>query len=409
MTENLRIDASRLLKRLDQLAQKGAQENGGVSRLALSDAEKEARGLFIGWLNELGLNVHVDRVGNILGLRPGREDLPPVMFGSHLDSVRNGGRYDGAYGVLAALEALHSLHDRQIQTRRPLAVVAFTNEEGARYVPDMLGSLAYVGDLSVEEAWAARGFDGSIFGEEIQRIGYAGEMQPGAIQPHAYVEIHIEQGPVLEREGLTIGAVEHVTGITWLEVTITGAANHAGTTPIELRRDAGLAAARVIQYLRELALDLGAGQRATCGILRFEPEIINVIPGKAIFTVDLRNTDAAALEESERRLRAYLVELAEQENVGIDIQLMVRIPPEKFDPRIVEAVEQSASELGHPIRRMISGAGHDAQIMARKYPAGMIFIPSRGGISHSPAEYSSPEDLEAGANVLLNTVLKLAE
>jgi N-carbamoyl-L-amino-acid hydrolase len=409
LTENLRIDASRLLKRLDQLAQKGAQENGGVSRLALSDADKEARDLFIEWLNELGLDVYVDRVGNIIGLRPGREDLPPVMFGSHLDSVRNGGRYDGAYGVLAALEVLHSLHDRKIQTRHPLAVVAFTNEEGARYVPDMLGSLAYVGDLSVDEAWAAKGFDGSIFGEEIQRIGYAGEMQPGAIQPQAYVEIHIEQGPVLEREGLTIGAVEHVTGITWLDVTITGTANHAGTTPIELRRDAGLAAAKVIQYLRELALDLGGGQRATCGIIRFEPEIINVIPGRAAFTVDLRNTDAAALEEAEQRLRAYLAELAKQENVEIDIQLMVRIPPEKFDPRIVQTVEQSASELGYPNRRMISGAGHDAQIMARKYPVGMIFVPSRGGISHSPAEYSSPEDLEAGANVLLNTVLKLAE
>lgn len=408
MTENLRINSSRLLQRLDRLARKGAQENGGVSRLALSDEDKEGRDLFVKWLQELGLTVHVDKVGNIIGVCPGRKDLPPVLFGSHLDSVRNGGRLDGAYGVMSALEVLNTLHDHNIRTRRPLAVIAFTNEEGARYVPDMLGSLAYVGDLSVEDAWTAKGFDGSIFGEELRRIGYAGEMQPGAIKPYAYVELHIEQGPVLEREKLTIGVVELVTGITWLEVIVNGAANHAGTTPLELRRDAGLAAAKIIQYQRELALDLGGNQRATCGIIRFEPNIINVIPGKAIFTVDLRNTDDAALKEAERRLRVFAADLAKQDGVTIDIRLMVHVPSEKFDRRMVETIEQSAKELSYSNRRMISGAGHDAQIMARKYPTGMIFVPSRGGISHSPAEYSSPEDMEAGANVLLQTVLKLA-
>jgi len=409
VTENLRINSSRLLQRLDQLARKGAQENNGVSRLALSDEDKEGRDLFVKWLKELGLTVHVDKVGNIIGVRPGRQDLPLVLFGSHLDSVRNGGRLDGAYGVISALEVLNTLHDHNIRTRRPLAVIAFTNEEGARYVPDMLGSLAYVGDLSVEDAWTANGFDGSIFGEELRRIGYAGEMPPGAIKPHAYVELHIEQGPVLEREKLTIGVVELVTGITWLEVIVSGAANHAGTTPLELRRDAGLAAAKIIQYQRELALDLGGNQRATCGIIRFEPNIINVIPGKAILTVDLRNTDDAALKEAERRLRAFAADLAKQDDVTIDIRLMVHVPSEKFDLRVVETIEQSAQELSYSFRRMISGAGHDAQIMARKYPAGMIFVPSRGGISHSPAEYSSPKDMEAGANVLLQTVLKLAE
>jgi len=407
--DHLRINPSRLLQRLDELAQKGAQASGGVSRLALSEADKEGRDLFVTWLHEPGLTVQVDRVGNILGLRPGLEDLPPVLFGSHLDSVRDGGRYDGAYGVLSALEVLYTLHDHGIQTRRPLGVIAFTNEEGARFVPDMLGSQAYVGDLSVQETWAATGFDGSNFGQELQRIGYAGEMQPGALRPYAYVELHIEQGPVLEREGLAIGAVESVTGITWLEATITGAANHAGTTPIALRRDAGLAAAKIIQYLRELALDLGGDQRATCGILRFEPEIINVIPGKAVFTIDLRNTDETALKESEQRLRAYALELAKQDGVDIDLRLLSYVPPQAFDPRVVETVEGAAQMLGYAHRRMISGAGHDAQIMARKYPAGMIFIPSRGGVSHNPAEYSSPEDLAAGANVLLQTVLELAK
>ncbi len=409
MAEQFGINPARLMQRLEQLARKGAQENGGVSRLALSEADKEGRDLFVTWLKELDLQVQVDKVGNILGLRPGREDLPPVMFGSHLDSVRNGGQLDGAYGVLGALEVLNTLCERQIETRHPLAVIAFTNEEGARYVPDMLGSLAYVGDLTVEEAWAVKGFDGSLFGEELERIGYAGEVQPGAIRPKAYLELHIEQGPVLEREGLTIGVVEHVTGITWLEVTVNGAANHAGTTPIELRRDAGLAAAQIIQYLRQAALELGGNQRATCGSLHFEPDVINVIPGKAAFTIDLRNTDAEVLREAERRLRAFAAELAGRDDLEIDMRPLVYVPPARFEPSLVDVIEQSARELGYSHRRMISGAGHDAQIMARKYAAAMIFVPSRGGISHSPAEYSSPEDLEAGANVLLRTVLKAAE
>lgn len=408
MTNDLRINASRLLQRLDELAHAGRQEDGGVSRLALSDADKEARDLFVFWMQDLNLTVHVDQVGNVIGLHPGQEDLPPVMFGSHLDSVRHGGRYDGAYGVLAALEVLSTLHDHQVHTRRPLAAVAFTNEEGARYAPDMLGSSVFVGDLSVEAAWAATGFDGSNFSQELRRIGYAGEMQPGAIQPFAYLELHIEQGPVLEQEGLTIGAVEHVTGITWLEATVIGAANHAGTTPLALRRDAGLAAAKIIQYLRQLALDLGGEQRATCGVLRFEPNVINVIPGRAVFTIDLRNGDESALQEAERRLRAYVADLARQEGVEVEIRLLSYVPPQAFDLRVVEAVEESARRLGYAYKRMPSGAGHDAQIMARKYPAGMIFVPSRGGVSHSPLEYSHPADLEAGANVLLHTVLNLA-
>jgi N-carbamoyl-L-amino-acid hydrolase len=409
MNSRLQINPSRLLQRLEHLAQKGAQENGGVSRLALSDADKDGRDLFVAWLKELGLIVQVDQVGNIFGLRPGQENLPPVMFGSHLDTVRNGGRYDGAYGVLAALEVLHTLTEHGIQTRRPLAAVAFTNEEGARYVPDMLGSLAFVGDLSVEEAWAARGFDGTQFGPELQRIGYAGPLSPGALCPHAYVELHVEQGPVLEQEGLSIGVVEHVTGIDWLEVTVYGAANHAGTTPTELRRDAGLAAAKIIQYLRQIALDLGGNQRATCGILKFEPEIINVIPGKATLTVDLRNTEAEALQEAERRLRAFADHLIRDDHVEIAIRQLAYTRPERFAPQITEVIARSTQALGYSYRRMVSGAGHDAQIMARKYPTAMIFIPSRGGVSHSPQEYSSPEDIEAGANVLLHTVLELAE
>lgn len=406
--KQLRILPTRLLQRLEEMAQTGAQENGGITRLALSDADKVGRDLFVDWLTELGLEVQVDKVGNILGICPGQEDLPPVLFGSHLDTVRNGGRYDGAYGVLAALEVIHTLKDHGILTRRPLGVIAFTNEEGARYVPDMLGSMAYTGYLSVEDAWAARGFDGSLFGQELNRIGYVGELKPGAIQPHAYLELHIEQGPLLENEGIVIGVVEQVTGITWLEVTVKGAANHAGTTPMHLRRDAGLVAAKVIVYLRELAQDLGGNQRATCGIIRFEPEIINVIPNKAIFSIDLRNTDAQALYEAQQRLRSFSSSLVEQENVEISIQQLVHVPPESFDPRVVETIVHSVAALGCSHRRMISGAGHDAQIMARKYPVGMIFIPSRGGVSHSPDEYSSPADLEAGANVLLQAVMNLA-
>ena len=416
MDNKFKINKERLLQRLDELAQIGALEgsgaapplSGGVSRLALTDADKQARDLTISWMEELGMSVQIDQVGNIIGLRSGEEELPPVRLGSHIDTVTVAGKYDGSYGILAALEVVHTLNDNDIKTRRPLAVAAFTNEEGVRFNRGMLGSSVYVGDLSVAEAYAIQGIDGSNFGEELKCIGYTGEMEPGSLRPYAFLELHIEQGPQLDQMNIPVGVVDTVTGITWLEVTVTGAANHAGTTPIDLRRDAGLAAAKLIESMREIAVSIGGNQRATCGMIAFEPNAINVIPSKAIFTADLRNSDGEALIEAEEQFIAYAKKLEKSDGVTICIRSLEHVLPVKFNPTVVELVKGIADKLDIPNQRMISGAGHDAQLLADICPTAMIFVPSRDGISHSPDEYSSPEDLETGANVLLHTALKLA-
>lgn len=403
----LYINKSRLWQSIEQLAEKGAMPDGSVCRLALSDADKEGRDLICVWLRDLGLTVRVDQVGNILAIRPGVRDESPVLMGSHLDTVSTGGRFDGAAGVLAGLEVLRTLEERRVRTDRPLGLVAFTNEEGARYTTDMMGSQAFCGELTVEQVWAIRGLDGSLIGEELRRIGYAGDFPCGVIKPHAYLEMHIEQGPLLDRECIPIGAVEAITGITWLEVTVRGAANHAGTTPMEGRRDAGLAAARIVAALPDLASAI-PNQRVTCGRFSVAPGVVNVIPNEAIFTVDLRNGDSARLQEAEGHFSALVEQIAARSNVNADVRRLGGVLPQACDLSVVMEIEKSARELGYSSRRMVSGAGHDAQIMARICPTAMIFVPSRDGVSHSPAEYSCPEDLEAGANVLLHTALRLA-
>jgi len=406
---NLRINWPRLQGRLDRLAEIGAAENGACCRLALTDDDKAGRDLVVGWMRELGLDVSVDAVGNILGLRKGREDGPPVMSGSHIDTVRTGGRYDGNYGVLGALEVIETLNEAGVVTRRPLAVGIFTNEEGARFQPDMLGSLVYAGGMALAEALDARAIDGARLGDELRRIGYAGEATPGAVRPLAFVELHIEQGPVLHAAGVTIGAVENLQGISWQELRITGQSNHAGTTPMRLRRDAGYAAAAIAAFVRRLASEIGGNQVGTVGAIELHPNLINVIAARAKLTVDLRNTDETALQEAERRLAEFLVELGRSETVGIESRRLARFEPVSFDARIVEVVERTAADLGLSQRRMTSGAGHDAQMMARLCPTAMIFVPSVKGISHNPAEHTEPGDLEAGANVLLHSLLALAE
>lgn len=405
---NIKINKKYLMEKLDALAQTGALGVSGVNRLALTDADKSGRDLTVSWMQSLGLTVHIDKVGNIFGVRSGKEDLPPVMMGSHIDTVTVAGRFDGSYGVMSALEVIHTLNENNIKTRHPLAVAVFTNEEGVRFNHGLLGSSVYIGEWTVEQAYAVQGVDGSNFGVELERIGYAGSMSPGEIRPHAFVELHIEQGPVLDQMNIPIGVVDTITGITWLEATVTGAANHAGTTPTELRRDAGLVAAKLIQSMRDIATDIGGEQRATCGMIAFEPNIINVIPSKATFTVDLRNSDGEDLTESEERLYARAKELEESDNVIITFRTLEHLPPVKFDPKIVDAIAQATSKLGIRFHRLVSGAGHDAQLMANMCPTAMIFVPSRDGISHSPDEYTSPKDLETGANVLLHTVLILA-
>jgi N-carbamoyl-L-amino-acid hydrolase len=404
----LKINQDRLIQRLEQLARVGALEGGGVSRLTFTDADKQGRDLLVKWMKELDLTIQIDQVGNIFGIRAGETHQTPVMFGSHIDTVTTAGTLDGSYGVLAALECIQTLNEHEFKTFRPLVVVAFTNEEGVRYAPGMLGSAVTIGDLPVDQSLEIRGFDGSRFGDELQRIGYDGTLGPGSIRPYAYLELHIEQGPLLDASRLPIGVVEAVVGITWLEITVTGAANHAGTTPTNLRHDAGLTAAKIISYLREIAISLSGNQRATCGMILFQPNAINVIPGKAIFTVDLRNSDGETLKQAEAMLVVYIKKAEVEDGVRIDIRALEHVQPVQFHPMVIEAVEQAAKELGLHHQHMVSGAGHDAQLMAHVYPAGMIFVPSREGISHSPREYTLPEDLAGGADVLLNATLDLA-
>jgi N-carbamoyl-L-amino-acid hydrolase len=407
-TEALRVDADRLLRRLEALAQIGAIEGGGCCRLALSDEDKAGRDRVVSWMRELGLEVAVDAIGNIFGLRRGLRDVAPVMTGSHIDTVRTGGRYDGNLGVLGGLEVVQTLNDAGFATQRPLVVAVFTDEEGARFAPDMLGSLVYVGGLDLQAALDTVSIDGERLGDELARIGYDGSAPLGLHRPHAYVELHIEQGPVLDEERITIGAVENLQGISWQEVTITGQSNHAGTTPMRLRRDAGYCAAAIGVFLRQLASELGGNQVCTMGKVDLHPNLINVIAARARLSVDLRNTEELLLQEAERRLARFLEELARAESVTIDTRRLARFEPVQFDDDVARMIESHAARLGCSHRRMTSGAGHDAQMLARICPASMVFVPSVKGISHNPAEHTAPADLAAGANVLLHTLMELA-
>jgi N-carbamoyl-L-amino-acid hydrolase len=331
------------------------------------------------------------------------------MTGSHIDTVASGGRYDGAYGVVAGIEVVRALNARKVLTKRPLAVVVFTNEEGVRFTPDMMGSLVYAGGLALEEALQAVSEDGAVLGEELARIGYAGSKRCGEIRPHAFVELHIEQGPVLDRANEALAVVQDLQGISWQEVNIRGTSNHAGTTPMSLRHDAAYGAGMVTVFVRKLAQRMGGSQVATVGSVRLVPNLINVIAREAKLTVDLRNTDDSALSAAEQELEAFLVEIAEAEGLIIETRRLVRTQPVRFDDHILATIEQVADKLGHgEIRRMTSGAGHDAQMMARICPAAMIFVPSVKGISHNPMEFTHPKHLEDGANALLHAIEQIA-
>lgn len=406
----LRVDIDRLLARLAALAEIGAIEGTeGCARLALTDEDKAGRDLVVSWMRDLGLDITIDGIGNVVGVMAGERGGPPVMTGSHIDTVRTGGRYDGNLGVLAGLEVIETVQAAGITPKRRLSVGVFTDEEGARFAPDMLGSLVYVGGMPLEEALDIVGIDGAIVGDELERIGYAGSAPLPGLVPHSFVELHVEQGPVLEIEDITVGAVESVQGISWTEVVVTGQSNHAGTTPMRLRKDPGFVAAACANFARELALDLGEPQVATVGRIELHPNLVNVVAAKATFTVDLRNTDEETLKQSEKRFADFLRATAEAEGCTLETRSLARFEPVIFDDAVVELVAETATTLGHSVRRMPSGAGHDAQMLARVCPTAMIFTPSKDGISHNPAEYTSADDLEAGANVLLHTMLALAE
>ena len=404
----LEVNGQRLLQRLWDLAEIGPIPGGGNNRLALTDADKEGRDLVVTWMRDLGLEVSIDTIGNVVATQPDTGHGPPVMMGSHIDTVATGGKYDGNLGVLAALEVIETAIESGIELERPLAAAFFTNEEGSRFPPDMMGSLCYTGGLTTEEAMSTTDADGVSVGDELDRIGYRGPTPCPGPAPYAFVELHIEQGPVLERDGMRIGAVTGVQGISWTEVNITGQSNHAGTTPMSMRRDAGLAAGELVVAVRRIVDEMGGTQVGTVGALRLHPDLVNVVAARAKLIIDLRNTDDDDLQSAERRLLTEVRRIADSTDVEIDTKWVARFEPVVFDPRVVELVESNASALGLSVRRMPSGAGHDAQILANVCPAGMVFVPSVKGISHNPAEYTEPDDLIAGANVLLNTVVTLA-
>ena len=412
---DLRVDGSRLWARLEALGEIGAVHgaNGerGNARLALTDADREGRDLVMGWMHDLGLDVVIDGVGNVIATRPGTDpNAASVIVGSHIDTVRTGGRFDGNLGVLAGLEVLETLEQHAVATAHPISVAFFTNEEGARFQPDMLGSLVYVGGLALEDALdVLAADDGARLGDELARIGYSGPHPcPVAVAPHTCVELHIEQGPVLEDEGIIIGAVTGVQGISWTELTITGQSAHAGTTPMRLRHDPGFVAAAINTGVRAIAVEMGGTQVATVGRCEFQPNLVNVVPATVTMTVDLRNTDEALLQQAEAVFGALCEHLASEEGVTIERRTLARFEPVEFDPAMVDLVESTARRLGHSTKRMPSGAGHDAQMLARVCATSMVFVPSVNGLSHNIAEYTTPADITAGANVLLQVVLAKA-
>lgn len=414
----LRIDGDRLWSDLVELATIGAYDDKatgltGVNRQSLTDEDKEGRTLVMRWMEDAGLTVTVDPMGSIFGRRPGRrDDLAPVMAGSHIDTVGTAGAFDGCLGVLAGLEVVRTLNDHDLVTERPIVIAAFTEEEGVRFGTDMLGSAVAAGRIRLEDAHALTDADGKAFGDELRRIGFVGDRPVLLDPPHAYVECHIEQGPVMQRKDVAIGVVTGVQSISWQRVTLHGRAAHAGTTPTELRVDAGLAAAQIIVHVRQMVDSGRYGRlRATVGHITTSPGLPSVVPGRADITVDLRNPEDHHMEAAERDLAAFLDTLPDvQPGLRVETRQMARTTHVPFDDGIQDTIEKSAADLGHPVRRLMSGAGHDAQEIAAIAPTAMVFVRGQyDGISHNPREYSTPVDCAAGASVLANTVIRLAQ
>ncbi|NNU42521.1 Zn-dependent hydrolase [Ramlibacter montanisoli] len=406
---SLRINGQRLWDSLMELARIGATPKGGVCRLALGDLDRQGRDLVTSWGRAAGLTVTVDRIGNVFMRRPGRNGaLPPVMAGSHIDTQPTGGKFDGNYGVLAALEVVRTLDDHGIQTEAPIEVAFWTNEEGSRFVPVMMGSGVFAGAFTLEHAYAAKDAEGRTVKEELARIGYIGEQVPGEHPIGAYFEAHIEQGPVLEDAGVTIGVVHGVLGIRWFDCTVTGMEAHAGPTPMELRKDALQVATRLMQEVVASALRHGPHGRGTVGMVQVHPNSRNVIPGQVRFSIDLRNASDELVDRQASEVKALAERLSAESGLPIHIEQVSSYPAQQFDRECVQAVANAAARLGYSHMAAVSGAGHDAVYAARLAPTGMIFIPCKDGISHNEIEDAKPEHLEAGCNVLLQVMLDRA-
>jgi len=408
-TDNLRIDGSRLWDSLMEMAQIGPGLRGGNNRQALTDADREGRLLFRRWCEEAGLTLGVDAMGTMFARRAGTDpDAAPVMIGSHLDTQPTGGKFDGVLGVLGALEVVRTLNDLGIRTRHPLEVVNWTNEEGSRFAPAMVASAVFAGVLGLDEAYARRDAEGFALGAELERIGFKGEEPVGQRRPHAYFELHIEQGPILEDEGVDIGVVTHGQGVRWLEVTLTGRDAHTGSTPMGRRLNAGLGAARIVELVDRIAWSHAPHAVGAVGQLNVYPNSRNIVAGKAVFTIDFRSPDLAILTAMADELRTGAAEIAEKMGLGLAIEEVNAFDPVAFDPVLVGRVREAARQLGYSRRDIVSGAGHDACWVNAVAPAAMIFCPCVDGLSHNEDETITPEWATAGTDVLLHAVLATA-
>jgi N-carbamoyl-L-amino-acid hydrolase len=405
----LRINGSRLWNSLMDLARIGATDKGGVKRLALTDLDRQGRDLVVRWAQEAGLAVTVDRIGNVFMRREGADpSLPPIVTGSHIDTQPTGGKFDGNYGVLAGLEVVRTLNDLNIRTEAPIEVAFWTNEEGSRFVPVMMGSGVFCGAFSLETAYAARDVDGKSVGEELERIGYRGTQTPGDHPIGAYFETHIEQGPVLEDADKVIGVVPAVMGLSWYDCTVEGMEAHAGPTPMHLRRDALQVATRIMQETVAIANRYPPYGRGTVGMVQVFPNSRNVIPGRVKFSIDLRNVNDELLDTMHGEITAFVERTRAESGLNIQLERVSYYPPCPFHPDCVDAVRKATARLGYSTMDVVSGAGHDAIYVARLAPAGMIFVPCKDGISHNEIEDAQPGHLEAGCNVLLHAMLERA-
>ena len=410
MSALARVNGERLWASLMEMAQIGATAKGGVSRLALTEEDRRGRDLFVAWAEAAGCTVRVDAMGNIFARRAGRQEhLAPVLTGSHGDSQPAGGKFDGIYGVLAGLEVIRTLNDLQIVTERPIEVVNWTNEEGSRFAPAMIASGVYAGVFDLAYGLSRSDAEGVSIGQALEQIGYAGPEAVGGQALHAAFELHIEQGPILEAQGLTIGVVSGAQGQRWYEVELNGRSAHAGTTPMDHRLDALLGFARVVEAVNRLGLEQGAEGRATVGMAQIHPNSRNVVPGRVFFSVEFRHPDEAVLALQDQQLREAVAAIAGQIGLQHSVQQIFQYAPIAFDRDCVEVVRAASEALGYSHRPMISGAGHDACYLNRVAPTAMIFVPCVDGLSHNEAEHIHPHWSEAGANVLLHTMLAKAQ
>lgn len=407
--QGLKININRLMKTINESAKIGGLSRGGICRLALSDEDKKMRDLYIQWLENNGLQVRIDDFGNIYGRKEGKNPhAAPILIGSHLDTQPEGGRFDGILGVLAGLEVLATLNESGVQTERPIELINFTNEEGSRFEPPILGAGGLAGHFDQEFVYTRQDRDGKTFLNELKRIGYHGTEGNRIQNSHCYIELHIEQGPVLERKGLDIGAVTGIQGMDWLEVKITGQSDHAGPTPMSMRKDALYVTSKLIQLIQDTVVNHNEEATATIGRMAITPNSINCVPGEVVFSVDIRHSDDSVKEQLCKMIIEKMSITAAAEQVSIEINKIWETSASRFSDELINMITETSNELGYSNQKMISGAGHDSKYMNEITPTAMIFVPSVDGKSHCQEELTSEEAIEKGANVLLYTVCKLA-